>query len=50
MENVIVTSIDIPFKKGEALVSAFVGGCGTGPETQQQTCGGDSLTEVMRVR
>jgi hypothetical protein len=47
--DVMVTSIDIPFKRGEALVSAFVGGCGTDPETQQQTCGGDSLTQVMRI-
>ena len=50
VEDVMVTSIDIPFKRGEALVSASVGGCGTDPETQQQICGGDGLTQVMRIR
>ena len=50
VEDVMVTSIDIPFKRGEAVVSAFVGGCGTDPETQQQICGGDSLTAVLRIR
>lgn len=49
VEDVMVTSIDIPFKRGEALVSAFVGGCGTDPETQQQTCGGDNVTQVMKI-
>jgi hypothetical protein len=50
VEDVMVTSIDIPFKRGEALVSTFVGGCGTDSETQQQICSGDSLTQVMRIR
>jgi hypothetical protein len=50
VEDVMVISIDIPFKRGEAVVSAFVGGCGTDPETGQQTCGADSLSQVLRLR
>jgi hypothetical protein len=50
MDDVIVTANEIPFKRGEALVTVIVGGCVTDAQTQQQTCGSDTLSQVLRIR
>ena len=50
VDDVTVISSEIAFKKGEALVTTGVSGCGTDPETQQQICGSDSLSQVLRFR